>query len=169
LRYVFRGVLVVLLLAELAGICWLVLNPSPDVPTQAVQDVSDWLLAQGVPVRLTDPSVVEYALNVALFVPLGFLCALIFKRVPLAMWMMLGMALSGLLELLQLDLLPDRSASARDFTANTIGMFLGAFPVIATRRVVRGVRHVHGWHRARTAVSVPVLEAQPEPQPELLG
>ena len=165
-RYVFRGVLAALLLVQLAAMSWLVLNPSPDVPTSAVERASAWLLAHDVPARLADPSAVEYLLNVALFVPLGFLCALLFRRVPLAVWMMVGICLSGLLELLQLELLPDRSSSARDFTANTIGMFLGAAPVVGGRWLHRRLGQVRRWHVDR---GNPAYQPVPERQPEPLG
>jgi glycopeptide antibiotics resistance protein len=158
-RFVLRGVLVCLLLVELAGIAWLVLNPDPDAPTTAVLDVSAWLTAQGAPEQLTDTTVVGYLLNVSLFVPLGLLCALLFPRVPLSAWGLLGILISGALEMTQLEFLPERQASGTDFVANTVGMFLGAAPVVVTRRLLRGVRHVRRWHLARTGA----LDLAPEP------
>jgi VanZ family protein len=164
-RLLYRGVLVALLLVEIAGIAWLVLNPSPDAPTAAILDVSAWLSAHGAAPRIADPEVVEYLLNISMFVPLGLLCALLFRRVPLSAWMMLAIVMSGALEMAQLEFLPERQASAKDFTANTIGMFIGAAPVILTRRLLRGAGHVRRWHLARTGAVDLVPEPTPQPEP----
>ena len=167
----FRGVLVALLLVELAGIGWLVLNPSPATPTTAVFDLSAWFHAHGIESRATQTDVVEFGLNVLLFIPLGLLLSLLFSRVPLAVWMMVGIALSGALETLQLEFLPARSASAQDFAANTIGMFIGAGSVALVRWTARRVSQVRRWRRGRVVlvgqtgdlVPAEVPEAVPEP------
>ncbi len=71
------------------------------------------------------------------------------------------------MEIAQLEYLPARQASAQDFTANTIGMFVGAAPVVMTRHVVRRVRQLHGWHRRRTAPSIvePLVDVLPDRVP----
>ncbi len=151
-----RAGLLVLLVVEIAGIAWLVLNPSPEVPTRSVLDLSAWLSAHGVPASLADPDLVEFGLNTVLFVPLGFLCALIFPRVRLLSWLLVGLVVSGALELAQAELLPLRSPSLRDITANTLGMLLGAGVVTSVRWLL------HVWrtdHPRATSQDDPVRRA----------
>jgi VanZ family protein len=138
-----RAFLVALLVVEVAAIAWLVLNPSPRMPADAVLGVSDWLVAHRVPASLADSDVVEFCMNVALFVPLGFLSALLLPRVRLGFWILTGLVVSGALELFQAELLPARSPSVRDITANTLGMFLGAGAVTSVRWVRRVWRTDH--------------------------
>jgi glycopeptide antibiotics resistance protein len=75
---------------------------------------------------LADGSVVEFWLNVILFVPLGALSALIWPRIRLWGWALAGLLLSSTLEWIQLQMLSERSSTSRDIIANTLGMALGA-------------------------------------------
>jgi glycopeptide antibiotics resistance protein len=121
-----RRLALLLLLVEVAGIAWLVLNPSSATPTGAVYRVSDFLLAHGAPTWMASTTGWEYLLNVALFVPLGFLSSLIWERVRMEMWVVIGFAVSAGLEVTQLAVLGGRSATVSDVSANTVGMFAGA-------------------------------------------
>ena len=121
-----RRLALILLVVEVAGIAWLVLNPSSATPTGAVLRVSDFLLAHGAPSWLASTTGWEYLLNVALFAPLGLLASLIWDRVWLEGWVVIGFAVSASLELMQFALLGGRSATASDVSANTVGMFAGA-------------------------------------------
>jgi hypothetical protein len=125
--------LVALLVVEYAGIAWLVLNPSPATPTSAVAGLSDAMARLGFPTWLADGSVVEFWLNVILFVPLGALSAMIWPRVRLWGWILAGLLFSSTLEWTQLQVLSERSSTSRDIIANTLGMALGA-GLIATAR-----------------------------------
>ena len=117
---------VLLLVLEIGGIAWLVLNPSPVIPSRAVYKVSAWVLEVGGPSWMASTTGWEYLLNVALFAPLGLLAALVWDAVPLEMWVLLGFALSAALECGQLLVLGERSATVSDLSANTIGTFIGA-------------------------------------------
>ena len=79
----------------------------------------------GVPV-LVDYSFVEFTMNIVLFAPAGLLVALL---VPARRWWLvaaLGGLFSLLIELAQANLLPERTASALDVLANSLGACLGA-------------------------------------------
>ena len=127
-----RRLALLLLLVEVAGICWLVLNPSSATPTGAVLRVSEFLVSRGAPTWMASTTGWEYLLNVALFVPLGLLAALVWDRVALEGWVIVGFVLSAGLELAQLVVIGTRSATVSDVSANTIGMFAGALVAVPT-------------------------------------
>ena len=129
----WRIALLVALVLELVVIAWLVLNPSPAVPSAAVYDVSALLVTLGIPELLANTNLVEFALNVALFVPPGVTLALLLPKVPWWMWALVGLAASSTIEALQLFLLDDRSATLRDIWANTLGLGIGGLLVAAIR------------------------------------
>ena len=122
----WRAVALLLLLIEVAGIVWLVLNPSSATPTGAVLRISAFLLSHGAPTWIASTIGWEYLLNVALFIPLGFLSSLVWDRVAVAAWVVVGFAVSAGLELAQLTVLTSRSATLIDVSANMVGMFAGA-------------------------------------------
>lgn len=89
----------------------------------------------GLP-RWIDYDLVQNLANVVMFVPIGFLGALALYRRNYLIVLFAGVA-SGLIELVQLVLLPDRVASWQDITANTVGAFVGllcAIPALRRRR-----------------------------------
>ena len=115
-----------LLALELLGIAWLVLNPSPATPDGAVHSVSELLLDIGAPTWMASTTGWEYLLNVALFVPLGLQCALVWEAVWLEAWVIVGFLVSCGLEVTQYLWLDQRSATLTDVSSNTVGMFVGA-------------------------------------------
>jgi len=68
----------------------------------------------------------EYLLNIALFAPLGLLASLVWPRLGLEAWVLIGFALSAALETMQFVALDERSATVSDLSANTVGAFIGA-------------------------------------------
>ncbi len=72
------------------------------------------------------PAVVEFLLNVVLFVPATFLAGFLWPRVAWEAWAGAALLGSGTIEYLQLFLLPGRSAQVRDLVSNTLGGVLGA-------------------------------------------
>lgn len=80
-----------------------------------------------------DYGFVEAAANVALFVPLGVLAALVFQNKR--WWQIggLGLLISGFMELGQLLFLHSRFPSALDLATNTAGSLLG-FLLVARHR-----------------------------------
>ena len=86
---------------------------------------------------------IEFAANIALFLPLGFLLTLLFRH-P---WYgtVLAIVLSAGVEVAQI-VIPDRQASLRDVISNSIGAAIGAF--LAWVFVLRPAHR-----RARTAAA----------------
>lgn len=94
---------------------------------------------------------VEFAANIALFVPLGFLLTVLLRRWWAAV--ALGSALSIAAEVGQM-LLPGRLASPRDVLANLTGALVGALVAVLIDRVASAHGRRSGG-RDRTATPPP--------------
>ena len=91
-----------------------------------------------------DLPALEFTGNIVMFVPLGLLVALAVPRRSFALVLVAIPAFSGLLELSQALLIPQRLGSLRDVLANTVGGYLGALLGRAIR--VRAARSGSpGW------------------------
>ena len=102
----------------------------------------------GLP-RWIDYDLVQNLSNVVMFVPIGLLGALALYRRNYLIVIYAGLA-SGLIELVQLVLLPSRVASWQDITANSVGAFVGllcATPALRRRRKRRR-RYLQGRRSA---------------------
>ena len=119
--------------AVLAGLFVILLLPTGDVPSTVVQAVSRSLRHEGAPIWLSAPSLWERLLNVALFVPVGAVLALLVPRWPVVGVTLLGFAGSLAFEAVQANLLPGRDGSWWDVATNTAGTLLGAAVVSLTR------------------------------------
>lgn len=128
-----RRVLGGLLALEVLGIAWLVLSPTAVAPSTVVLHIGRLMRSLGLPRWLADAGLIEFTLNVALFVPLAALCALLWTRPKVWMWILGGFLLSSGLEWLQLEFLSGRSSTSRDIIANTLGTILGAGTVCSLR------------------------------------
>lgn len=108
------------LLLYLAAVSVVLLAPGP--PTAAIDVVVDWLRGplgwEGFRFGW-----VEFAANVALFVPLGLFAAALWPK----LWVgaLLALVVSAGAEIAQLAL-PARTTSARDIVANVVGAVLGS-------------------------------------------
>lgn len=78
----------------------------------------------------------EIAFNVAMFVPLGVLAALLLPRRAWPLAVLAGVAATTAIELAQLPM-PDRVSDPRDLVANSAGALIGVVLVLAARRVRR--------------------------------
>jgi glycopeptide antibiotics resistance protein len=100
------------------------------------EPILDVLSALGIPAWASYPWV-EFAANVALFVPLGILW-LAAARVPrfrrIASATVLAAAISIGAEALQHLVVPDRTTDARDVVANVSGAALGALAMVSIAR-----------------------------------
>ena len=105
---------------------YLVLDPEGSVPSTAVGGVTRTLLGAGVPGWVADGDVVQFVLNVALFVPPVFVAATIWRRLPWWGWAGLGLLLSGAIEVTQGLFLADRTPQVADLVSNTLGAAVGA-------------------------------------------
>lgn len=111
--------------------------PGPPAPVgqSTLKDYLSEGKRHGLPSWITF-AYIENLANVLMFVPLGLLASLALRRrnflaVPAAA------AASGLIELVQLLLLPSRVASTQDIRVNTIGALLGfllSLPALRRRR-----------------------------------
>jgi hypothetical protein len=104
-------------------VAYLVWTPQPSAPGGAVDLVVDVFALLGLPVGAP---VVEFALNVIMFVPLSLLGAFLFGRWRVHDWFLIGLGATVLIEMVQGLLLPTRSSSSLDVLANTGGAVLGA-------------------------------------------
>lgn len=126
---------------------------------QPVEGLLDRAIAElherGVPAFI-DYGFIESFANVLLFVPVGFLFALI---VPLRWWpiaLLLGPALSALIELAQRVFLEARYATLDDVIANSIGATAGVFLAVTLRAVLaaRDARVIERYEAQRLQSSV---------------
>lgn len=132
-------------IATVVAICYfvalaaIVFWPSPvDRPVDgALMNVIQWLHSHGLPQWFVGYRKVEFAANIAMFIPFGVILAL---RLPRRRWwlaVVLAAALSGAVELAQALFLPDRVPAWSDIVANTSGALLGALLVVALRSMRR--------------------------------
>jgi glycopeptide antibiotics resistance protein len=131
-----RTLLIVLSLLGLLVAAWLVFDPSDATTHHAVVKTEWWLRMHGVPFDIATAALVEFVLNVAFFMPVGFVAALLTRRHPVWVWALVGVAISGTIELVQLIALPGRHASLKDVVSNTLGLLLGVGVVRLARRAL---------------------------------
>ena len=133
-----RGRLLLALVAvSVAVLGCVVFQATGSLPTQVVSTVTDQLLAIGVSPTLADGTRVEFALNVAMFVPPVAVAALLLPRIRWSEWVVIAFVVSGAVELVQGLLLPDRSATFSDVVANTLGGLIAGVLVGAVRAARR--------------------------------
>ena len=100
--------------------------------TGVVAVLAQVLAAGGVPFAAAY-AVLEFAANIALFVPLGVLLPLAWRRLPAWVVVAVGCAASVMIELVQLTM-PSRYSTISDVVANTLGTVVGVWLVRAVRR-----------------------------------
>jgi len=102
----------------------------------AIDQILDALHRRGLP-GWFGYSALEFSANVAMFVPLAFLIAML---LPYRFWwwtLLIGPAMSIAIELVQAIAFSARFASAGDVIANSTGAFIGAGLAFTLRTVVR--------------------------------
>jgi len=131
----------------LLGAIGLWLTAVDDPVRGQVNDLVDWLKARGAPEELRY-GYVEAAANFAVFVPLGFLVALLLRPVWWFLAGLLGVFISAGIELAQLVLLSGRTPDEIDLLMNSAGAFFGAavggLVHLVLRRRRRSGRHSRG-------------------------
>ena len=115
----------------------LVLAPTSSTASGPVRAVVAVLHSIGAPGWLATTDLWEPLFNVLLFIPVGVAGVLVCPGWGLGRWIVVGLLLSGSIELAQGLLLPGRDAAASDVVANTAGTVLGAW---ATARLVGRAR-----------------------------
>lgn len=137
-----RRALVAALVVWAAAVAVITLRPAAQYDGQVdlVRQVTDWLVAHGVPLTF---ALVEALANVAMFVPLGVLLVLLAapadRRAPAARRLvvritLVSAAVSTGIEVAQALWLPSRVPTVQDVVMNTAGAAAGA---IATLVVLR--------------------------------
>lgn len=121
-----------------AFLAFVVFWPSPiDAPVQGLLErVIAELHERGVP-TFVDYGLIEAFANILLFIPVGLLFGLM---VPLRWWpvaLLLGPALSVLIEVAQRYALEERYSTVQDVIANSIGATIGVFAAVILRAVVK--------------------------------
>lgn len=120
-------------------VCGLVFTPTPEVASTSVHRAHSLAGTLGAPDWLS-PSVVEFVANIALFVPMSLLGSRLRPGWGWLQWTLVGLLASTTIELVQLTLLPARSATVPDVVANTVGAGVG----VALARAVTAFRRVSG-------------------------
>lgn len=132
--------------AGVALAAWLVvlvvtlLAPSAAGPSWLVETTAVTLDRFGVPEALTDPSRVEFVLNVLAFVPLSLLGSAVWPMSTWRDWTAVGFAASFFVEVVQAIALDGRSATHSDVVANTLGASVGAILALTFVARLRGAR-----------------------------
>jgi VanZ like family len=121
-----RRALVIALVVGTAAVGVFVLGPTGDLPSEVVLHTHEALLGLGLPRSLTLRPLWAFVYNVALFVPVAFVCATLWRRVPVWAWTGLGLVASLCVESVQALFLAGRQAQVQDLVANTLGALLGA-------------------------------------------
>ena len=104
---------------------FLVFQPSADTSSDAIQALSRFFADHGIPYRRAS-EVVEFGLNVALFIPGAAAAALLWPRVRWSRWVLVGFLVSATIETLQGLFLDGRNAQLHDLVSNTLGAAIGA-------------------------------------------
>lgn len=123
--------------AYAAVVLWATIGPAPW--RTAGNQVDGGILnpdAWTAPVTWTTGYFSEIALNVAIFVPIGVIAALLLPRRRWPLALLIGFGFTAVIELVQLPEL-DRISDPRDLVMNTSGAMLGVLLVLLARGVRR--------------------------------
>ena len=132
-RRMFRRhpVLALVTIAYLGVVAWVTLGPQP--LSTASRGLLRRILAALGNHELTDWITydrVEFVANVLMFVPIGLLFVLLFGRRQWWLAVLIGIAITLMIELAQSSII-DRVSDPRDVLANTAGAFLGVLVALA--------------------------------------
>lgn len=133
-----RRITMVLLLAYSLFVALLTLTPQmpgAGFVSRAVDRVLASLYARGLPTSI-DFLTIEFIGNILMFVPLGFLTAMLIARRSWWVLLFIGTLMSAVIELSQLLFLIDRFPEVRDLVSNTTGFVIGATCAVTLRLMV---------------------------------
>lgn len=143
-------------LAYAAVVLWVTVGPTPWRTTSGSQLEGGILNPESwtATTTWTTGYLSEMAFNVALFIPVGVLAALLIPRRRWLLALLAGLAFTTVIELIQ-EPEPHRISDPRDLVMNTAGAVLGVVLVLVGRMVRRSVR-------VAAAMPTPALESLPE-------
>ena len=147
-----RGLLIALLgYSALLGVA--LLAPTSGTQSEMASWVSDLGTWVGFSPETANQGRAEFVCNVVILAPVSLLGSLLWPRTTWRDWTAYTFVIAGLVELTQGLVLPGRTASYVDITANTLGGLVGAVLVLLSRR--------------RTAAGTPPTPpAAPAPDPD---
>lgn len=151
-------------LAYAAAVLWVTVGPAPwrtngNQFEGGILNLDAWT----APVTWTTGYLWEMAFNVALFVPVGMLAALMIPRRRWPLALLVGLAFTTVIELVQ-AMEPARISDPRDLVMNAGGAVVGVLFILVARMVRRaGAAASH-----LAAVTPPVMPVVPV-EPELAG
>jgi glycopeptide antibiotics resistance protein len=134
-----RRVLPAVIVAYLLVVAWITLDPFPPDPHR--NTLLEGLLAACASTPLLawiTFDVVEFTANILLFVPMGFLFAMLLGRGRWWLAFAIGVAATLTIEFVQL-FLPARVSDPRDLLANTLGTAVGILVVAVGTRGTRAL------------------------------
>jgi glycopeptide antibiotics resistance protein len=154
-------------LAYAAAVLWVTVGPAPwrtngSQLEGGILNLDAWT----APVTWTTGYLWEMALNVALFLPVGMLAALMIPRRRWPLALLVGLGFTTVIELVQ-AMEPTRISDPRDLVMNTGGAVVGVLFVLAARMVRRAGAAASRLVAAAPPV-VPAVPAVPV-EPELVG
>jgi len=118
----------VLFAGYLATLLWASLNPDPIDGHGPIREFVAWVLnftATSKDWAWLGYNQLEWLANVLLYIPLGLGLALIVRRAPWWLDVLIGVAITASAELAQFYFLPDRFATEADVLANSLGVLIG--------------------------------------------
>ncbi len=124
------------MIGYLTALALAVLAPTSGVQASVVGEVHEHLRGLGVPYRVAAYSL-GFAANVVLFIPLTLLGSLLWRRWGPVAWTLAGLGATVTVEAGQTLFLPERTATAQDIVANTMGALFGALLAIPVRQRLR--------------------------------
>ncbi len=121
-----------LLAVYLTAVALIVFWPNSDVATNAIVGIFRLLRDAEAPSWIT-PTVIEFATNVLLFIPLSLIGSSFKPRWRWGSWLLAGLACTLTIELAQMVFLSARYPAISDVIANTLGTMIGYLLVTLTR------------------------------------
>lgn len=122
----------------LAGLAFVLLNPSAELPSRLVGWMADVGHEGRLPDRLLLPERVEFVANSLVIVPATATMAWLWPLRSWTTWTAYGYVGAMAVEGVQAVLLPDRSATYVDVVSNTLGALIGAVAGHLLHRWSRG-------------------------------
>jgi glycopeptide antibiotics resistance protein len=155
--------------AYAAVVLWVTVGPAPW--STATHQIGGGILSPAAwtsSVTWTTGYLSEMVFNVALFVPVGMLAALLIRRRLWPLALAAGFSFTTLIELLQL-LSVDRISDPRDLVMNTAGTVVGVFLVLVARMVRRAGAVAASELRAPVEALAASAMSEPARPLELVG
>ncbi|GAW51923.1 MULTISPECIES: VanZ family protein [unclassified Nocardioides] len=128
-----RRHLAILLAIYSAILAVALLAPTSGTQSEGASWLGDLTTSVGVPDRFTIQPRIEFLSNALILMPVSALGSLLWARTTWRDWTAYAFVIAGFVEVVQGLLLPERTASFADVSANTLGGLGGALVVAVVR------------------------------------